>query len=424
MINQITIENFKSINKVDLKLGRLNVFIGENGAGKSNILEAIAFAGAASAKKLDNEFLTSRGIRVTDPKLMQSAFDETGDEYTNFTVLVDGGSVNYKIKNSGDAYSKWECISAIEVDEKAVDLLPRLSNSVPGEPEDFMSIMESFMNSTKIRQKDKSEVITKILRDMKDGVGRKSPLSTSIGFDDSSVLGKYFSGRHEVVNYTRKALSKFIIFSPENTSLREFLKDGQILPLGINGEGLLKLLEVEFVERGKDYQSEINEFLSVFGWFRGLDFVDSDSTGFSFEVSDRYICKKNNSFDIKGANEGFLFLMFYFALFSSAYTPSFFAIDNIDASLNPKLCRRLVEQLNKLAVSYDKQVILTTHNPAVLDGINLDDDQQRLFIVSRDDEGGTEIRRAMKPRSHEKAPIVKLSEAFIRGSLGGLPKGF
>lgn len=287
-----------------------------------------------------------------------------------------------------------------------------------------MSIMESFMNSPDIRQKDKNEVIAKMFQNMNKGVGKKSALGSSIDFDDKSVLGKYFSGRHEVINYTRKALSKFIIFSPENTSLREFLKDGQILPLGINGEGLLKLMEVEFVERGEEYQRELNDFLSVFGWFRAIDFVDNDTAGFSLEVSDRYICKKNNSFDIKGANEGFLFLMFYFALFSSSYTPSFFAIDNIDASLNPKLCRRLVEQLNMLAVNHEKQVILTTHNPAVLDGINLDDDQQRLFIISRDDEGATEIRRATKPRSHEKAPIVKLSEAFIRGSLGGLPKGF
>lgn len=424
MIKQINIENFKSINEVNLKLGRLNIFIGENGAGKSNILEAIAFAGAASAKKLDNEFLASRGIRVTEPNLMQSAFDERSGEYTNITALVDGGSVRYRINNSGDAYSKWECISTIEVDEKFVSLLPKVAGDVVGEPEDFMSIMESFMNSDKIRQKDKNDVIAKILRDMKSGAGKRLGVGTSIGFDDSSVLGKYFSGRHEVVNYTRRSLSRFIIFSPENTSLREFVKEGQILPLGINGEGLMKLLEVEFLERGEDYQREINDFLSVFGWFKSLSFVDGESADFSFEVSDRYICKKNNCFDVKGANEGFLFLMFYFALFSSSYTPSFFAIDNIDASLNPKLCRRLIEQLNKLAVHYNKQVILTTHNPAVLDGINLDDDQQRLFIISRDDDGATETRRVKKPKTHPKAPIVKLSEAFIRGSLGGLPKGF
>jgi AAA15 family ATPase/GTPase len=75
MIQEITIENYKSIQSLSIELGRVTVFIGENGCGKSNILEAIALGSAAAADKLDNEFLAPRGIRVTDPKLMRSAFD-------------------------------------------------------------------------------------------------------------------------------------------------------------------------------------------------------------------------------------------------------------------------------------------------------------------------------------------------------------
>lgn len=66
MISDIQIENFKSIAKLSLKPGSVTVLIGENGSGKSNVLEAIAFAAAAFANKLDDEFLFSRGIRVTD----------------------------------------------------------------------------------------------------------------------------------------------------------------------------------------------------------------------------------------------------------------------------------------------------------------------------------------------------------------------
>jgi hypothetical protein len=64
---------------------------------KSNVLEAIALASAASARKLTMSFLASRGIRVTAPTLMRSAFkdatanlpitvtttDETGAEFAN-----------------------------------------------------------------------------------------------------------------------------------------------------------------------------------------------------------------------------------------------------------------------------------------------------------------------------------------------------
>ena len=42
----------------------------------NHILEAIALASAAAQNKLDNEFLISRGIRVTETRFMRSAFRE------------------------------------------------------------------------------------------------------------------------------------------------------------------------------------------------------------------------------------------------------------------------------------------------------------------------------------------------------------
>ncbi|MGA2660873.1 MAG: AAA family ATPase [Verrucomicrobiota bacterium] len=41
MIERITIDNFKSLKKVDLKLGRLNLFVGANASGKSNLFDAL-----------------------------------------------------------------------------------------------------------------------------------------------------------------------------------------------------------------------------------------------------------------------------------------------------------------------------------------------------------------------------------------------
>ncbi len=41
MIDRIIIENFKSLRKVDLSLGSLNLFIGTNASGKSNFLDAL-----------------------------------------------------------------------------------------------------------------------------------------------------------------------------------------------------------------------------------------------------------------------------------------------------------------------------------------------------------------------------------------------
>ncbi len=41
MIGRLRVENFKSVRSLDLECGRVNVFVGEPGTGKSNILEAL-----------------------------------------------------------------------------------------------------------------------------------------------------------------------------------------------------------------------------------------------------------------------------------------------------------------------------------------------------------------------------------------------
>ena len=113
MIRKVQITNFKSVADLELDLGRVNVFIGSNGSGKSNILEAISFASAAEQNKLDHEFLASRGIRVTEPEFMRSAF-ETGEgapvkaPIAIVAVGFDGFSEHYVLGSvKGPSYPRW-----------------------------------------------------------------------------------------------------------------------------------------------------------------------------------------------------------------------------------------------------------------------------------------------------------------------------
>jgi predicted ATPase len=430
VLESIRISNYKSIEKVDLPLGRVNVFIGENGAGKSNILEAIALAGAASAGKLDNEFLSSRGIRVTQPQLMRSAFSEFADGDPIEAIIHDdnGSFISYEITNENAAYSQWQC--SIAGRHTQVDM----------EPEDFLAAFKAFLKSDNNKSKEDLKYMKKMLMmfmHLIDGVGkdimqksenidnRVEPEPVDFKVPKESEFGKFLASELIKISEISRYLSGFIIFSPENSSLRLFEREGQIEPLGINGEGLLKLLSVLSESREHETLGSIKSSLKLLGWFNDFDIVVEPGNALGrMEIKDRYLAAGKRYFDQKSSNEGFLFLTFYFALFSSNLTPSFFAIDNIDASLNPKLCQELMRQLVKLSHKHDKQVLLTTHNPAVLDGLNLDDDSQRLFVVSRGRKGQTRVKRIEKPKAIEGAPPVRLSEAFLRGSLGGLPKGF
>jgi hypothetical protein len=59
-----------------------------------------------------------------------------------------------------------------------------------------------------------------------------------------------------------------------------------------------------------------------------------------------------------------------------------------------------------------------------LDGLDLSDDEQRLFVIYRNVDGHTKARRISAPEPLEDDDPVQLSEAFINGYLGGLPKNF
>ena len=105
MIQEITIENYKSIQSLSIELGRVTVFIGENGCGKSNILDAIALGSAAAADKLDNEFLAPRGIRVTDPQLMRSAFYKDSSKHIKINFKnIDNQNFYFSFKIEGKYY--------------------------------------------------------------------------------------------------------------------------------------------------------------------------------------------------------------------------------------------------------------------------------------------------------------------------------
>lgn len=390
MIKSVKIENYKSIQELEVDVGRFNVIIGENGAGKSNFLEALVLFGAAEADKLDNEFLVSRGVRAT---LMVSQFTQNIDTINLYISNQDNKSRSISLIYTQDYYPHQLTIKHNLVPDLSIlnnDIRENIRNIILQIPE---SIKEKFIFTPEEKEKLFNNMMIKLAKDA------------------------------ENINRDFYSIRQFILYSPENTALRNFYREGQIEPLGINGEGLLKLLKVMQESEPAAFQ-DVLTCLELFDWFEQID-VPKDLTSVEDKVTikDKYL---SVIFDQRSANEGFLFVLFYAALFCSQYTPKIFAIDNIDASFNPKLCTAIIKKLVELAKKYDKQAFVTTHNPAILDGIDLGDEEQKLFVASRNKQGHTRFKTltlADKPKSSTGEPI-RLSEAFLRGYLGGLPKNF
>ncbi len=377
MIREIQIENFKSIPSLKMELGRFNVLIGANGCGKSNILEAITMGSAAAANKLDKEFLGNRGIRISENELMISGFNGGRKDGFSIKFRDDLGSfINFSILN----HHIWTVDSRNNSFLKARDK----------EHEEIEALIDSGNNLD-------VQKIRKTLEEI-----RFSIEENRVEFIDKNNIKSFF------------------IFAPENYYLRNPFEENVIKPIGIKGEGLfLHLSAIGF----KDplIFNELKENLTLIDWFDDIEFDTTDDGYFTgrIKIKDRYLEEGVKYFDQRSANEGFLFLLFYLTLFISSETPKFFAIDNIDNALNPKLGADLMKILAKLAEKHDKQVIFTTHNPAILDGLDLSDDEQRLFVISRNKSGYTKALRVP-----DKERNTRLSESFIRGYIGGLPKNF
>ena len=411
MLSRIHVRNFKSISDLALEPGLVNVLIGENGCGKSNFLEALAFASAASADKLDNEFLTSRGIRVTTPEFMRSAFKDQPDEDLSFDVLHDDGfGIEFKVSIEREShYPRWVA--------RGKPRFPR------GRVETHVNEREP---SAKALQHVKQIDDKAFIHALKSAGGLPEHLKAVLDGDEGPTLAlralaMFLDLAEEQVRIPR--FTTFFIYSPENSALRTFAQEGQVLPLGIKGEGLFKLLR--FLSDDTERWDEPKSNLKMIDWFRDLK-IAPEQAPFeqTVQIRDRFLAKDLAYFDQRSANEGFLFLVFYLSLMISPDTPSIFAIDNIDASLNPKTATALTSRLAQLAKKYRKQIFLTTHSPAVLDGLDLTDPEQRLFVFQRNRKGETRCRPVTPPQPVSGEAPVKLSEAFLRGLIGGLPQNF
>ncbi|MCP4109264.1 MAG: ATP-binding protein [Desulfobacteraceae bacterium] len=405
MITKISLQGFKSIKNIeDLELGLINVFIGANGSGKSNILEAVGMLSAAAEGYVDAKHLLERGVRHSVPALYKTSLKGT---YQPFIVLKaygnqDGTETIYEVK---------------------------LNNSVET-PEDAWNYEHELFLLDNIKIIDRKH-ISKI----SGPSGLKNFLLEFDKNKNMGILGS-FDGFKKIT-----ILNNYKIFMPTTPVLRGLQPD--IVP--IEPVGLLGGRLAEAVEDILDLENEAIGSLDLDEVLDLLDWVDEfDITGPSRELlspnvpslrsvvrfKDYWMDKKRNQLSGYDASEGALYVLFMLVLALHPRTPKFFAVDNFDQAMNPRLVRALTRLFCKIIIESDppRQAMLTTHNPMVLDGLDLRDDRIRLFAVERNHStgGATRASRVILSdkilESGEKG--TPLSMMWVTGLLGGVPDIF
>jgi len=407
MFRSLQIQNFKSIVDITIPLGRVNVFIGANGSGKSNILEAVAMMSAAKENQLNPQTIVNKGVRVAKPNLTVNSFIGLKPRSAIHISVTDDS--NKKIvseltcEEPDNIFAKW-------VDEAEVKEFNRYKEFYKkfASPENIIRA-----GSALVGEKLSEKEIKKVAEKDKESKEHEIISAMELIFAQQRISGY-------------GALTGYLIYNLQTNVLRGINSgESYVRPLGVSGEGLDILLS-----SFKRSDLELVQHYKFIDWLKGF-FIDTyDSLKFQgyklgrsksqLFLRDKYMSKNNDVLSAENTNEGALHAMFYLALMVSEITPSFFAIDNIDNTLNPRLCENIIHAISQLSLrKKGKQVLIATQNPATLDGLDLKDDEQRLFVVKRNLKGHTIVERVeTKPTISGKK--YRLSELFIEDYIGGL----
>lgn len=387
-VRKVHIKGFKSIVDQSLSLGRVNCFIGANGAGKSNVLEALGVLGAAADGRVDDEHIVRNGVRAGLPRLFKTSFAR------------ERIPPHITLEATGEPTAAFR-----------VSLLNPLDKPRPA-----WSFKTEFLSS------GETEVVSRGVR------GDKENLDETRGLSALKVVDLQPG---DPASRLLKALQDYAIYTPNTPALRATVTDQQTrLPVGLVGGGLAEGFEA--LKRSIDGE-RLNDILDLIDWVSEVSVTDVVGDLLSPSVprtknvlkfTDRFMAPSRNTLTAADASEGALYVIFAAVLCLSRSAPLVFAIDNLDSALNPRLVTRLVSRLAGwlAAANPNRQLLFTAHNPTVLDGLDLDDGETRLFAVERNSAGHTTIRRVeIADRLRDLNAKYPLSRLWAMGNLGALP---
>lgn len=394
-ISQITIKSFKTLGEATFNPGQVNVFVGANGSGKTTTLEAIGLVSAALTDRIDINSMNRKGIRLSVPRLYKS----------NFADLTRASStIGFGIKweHDGDTY------------DYSVNL------NVPNEKEAAMRDTWRYH----------SEQFTQ------NGVnlcGRSGASQT----DYDPYIGLFLQEKNLSANAARDAIAQlrdYCIYQPNTQTLRGTQIDPyQNSPLGLCGGRLAEAIDVLLK---KDEEDEyflgdlpMDDVLDLIEWASEINVAAPKKTSINssvptarqvIEFQDHFM-RPGSQFTAYDASEGALYVLFLLCLALHPDTPPVFAVDSFDHAMHPRLAQATTRLFCDTLIKSGKTAFITTHNPLVLDGLNLGDDRIRLFAVNKNRNNGHTSLERIQIKEDLLDKGFSLSRLWIEGRLGGVP---
>ena len=395
MIDRIVVENFKSLRKVDLSLGRLNLFIGTNASGKSNFLDALRVLQGIGSGFTISEILDGKppsatrevweGIRggssnacfvgtdeVTITAYGTLAADESRKSWEYMIAFSPAdGRVNRERFQVGDiAYSVPESEQSMFARERS--LTWQLANPSSG----FVVLDQTFLGQSALASREAVGAITVVRL-----LANIQPVDLSV-----AMLQQYSNVQH-------------------------------IARLGERGENFAALVRtICRDERTKE---------AYLSWLQELrpDEVDDVGTLTGADGDLLFMLREHGrEFSARALSEGTLRFAAITAAFFQPEMPDIMTIEEIENGIHPSRLKLLVNLLDSQSEYRKIQVFATTHSPTTLAWLK-EARYRTTFVCKRDEDTGESTIRPLIDVPHfrdvsEKYPPADLfAEGWLEAAL-------
>ncbi len=399
MIKKLNVKNWKSFEKATFFVDPLTILIGANASGKSNLLDAFLFLQRISANVGISQAVSGD---VNLPPLrggLEWVCRKPENSFTIEAVIEESEKQDY-------LYT----ISCIVNDVKAEVFHESLcvltysgKNKTPREKYLFRTAQEEAS----------TPAVPTYFYTATQGRGKRIDLNrTHCILSQADTLNL----RKEVVDGIKKVLSEFqsiFVFDPIPSHMRDYKPFSDTLQSdGSNIAGVLAGLEKQ---RKKEVEETLTRYLKDLPE-KDVKRVWAEPVG-KFKTDAMLYCeegwgRQTQEVDARGMSDGTLRYLAIVTALLTRKEDGLLIIEEIDNGLHPARAGILVDMLKTLGKKRQIDIVVTTHNPALLDAAG-NTMVPFITVVHRDDKTGASILTPLEE-------IDQLPKLMAGGSLGRL----
>ena len=356
MLTEFTLANFKSYRNSRLPLGSLTVLIGANAAGKSNAIEGLRFLSwLAQGQKLSSiQYAVNSADRVVRGRV-QDLFKNGESSFTVGCCLdsTEWDRLDITISwHNGEMFVKYEHI--IQSAGREVTLY-EIDESFPAERTDVHVSYNPFKE-----RRNRSFVMCN------DRMAMFVQLDSPTLFETSETNSRKIIP--ETVREYQTVLQNILFLDPTPANMREysFKSDRRLLEDGTNLSSVL----FDLWDGQPENQQIILNFIQSLPEqaIDGLDFIFGPRDEVMVRLAETF---GNNIRYCEAAllSDGTLRVLAIAAAMLSATEGSLVVIEEIDNGVHPNRAKHLLASIRDIAQRRQLRVLLSTHNPALMDAL-------------------------------------------------------